>query len=201
VIIPSGPRSKVLALGSPGTYTVILYEKDRVFDTGIIVHPQSSLSIIATDDKEYGTNPINYQFDAQLGDHKYPAERAPLGGPYLNLSAEQFPAMGPDGFHLQLEGGSTGSSYDRIALEVKVSDPVSPPSAPIPSAGNPTNYISSLDATVASVLFFESGFDTPPKQQRQYQTSFSIQTTRYISWELNLSYPAHNSERRIVIGL
>ena len=38
--------------------------------------------------------------------------------------------------------------------------------------------------------FYERGNNNVPKKQRDYKTQFSKSTSRYISWELNLSHPA-----------
>ncbi len=53
----------------------------------------------------------------------------------------------------------------------------------------PSGYIQSVDATVASVLFYESGTARVVKEQRRYQTQFSRATTRYLHWEMNLNFP------------
>lgn len=53
-----------------------------------------------------------------------------------------------------------------------------------PAAGIP-----SLQATVTSVKFFESGIDAVPEAQRVYTTRFPRSTTRLVWWETNLAYP------------
>lgn len=53
-----------------------------------------------------------------------------------------------------------------------------------PAAGIP-----SLQATVTSVKFFESGIDAVPAEQRVYTTRFPRSTTRLVWWETNLAYP------------
>jgi hypothetical protein len=50
--------------------------------------------------------------------------------------------------------------------------------------------IPSLRATVDSVRFFESGYDSPPLDQRRYATTFARRSARYIFVELRLSHPA-----------
>jgi len=47
-----------------------------------------------------------------------------------------------------------------------------------------------LKAKVIALNFFESGFNTPNKDQRGYSTQFMKTNSRYINWELNLEFPA-----------
>lgn len=53
----------------------------------------------------------------------------------------------------------------------------------------PTSGIPSLQATVDSVRFFESGIDAVPTEQRIYATQFLRSATRFVWWELSLVYP------------
>jgi hypothetical protein len=53
-----------------------------------------------------------------------------------------------------------------------------------------------------SVKFFESGFTSPPREQRQYTTQFPKSTTRYVSFEVgakNLLYRNRN-QRPLIFG-
>jgi hypothetical protein len=52
----------------------------------------------------------------------------------------------------------------------------------------PSGYVDQIDGVVTSLNFFETPAGTMPKEQRRYRKIFS-RTSRYISWELNLSYP------------
>ena len=51
------------------------------------------------------------------------------------------------------------------------------------------NYIKSLHANITDMRFFESGYDAPPRDRRQYEMRFPWSTSRYINWELNLAHP------------
>jgi hypothetical protein len=78
-----------------------------------------------------------------------------------------------------------------------------PPAAPVDSLMNrffrPGSAVATPsgipipNAKVDSVRFFESGFDTLPKNRRNYQSRFPLRSIRYVNWELNLVYPAVNS--------
>jgi hypothetical protein len=59
--------------------------------------------------------------------------------------------------------------------------------------------IPSLNARVTELLLFESAYDPPPADQRVYAQRFASDTTRYISWELNLEHPAPGQPRDFVI--
>jgi hypothetical protein len=63
----------------------------------------------------------------------------------------------------------------------------------------PAGYIQSLNATVTSVKFFESGSDLPARDQRRYASQFRIGPTRYINWELNLAMPTRTSRADFTI--
>ena len=59
-----------------------------------------------------------------------------------------------------------------------------------------TTYdIPSLSATVTKLRFFESGYDLPAYEDREYKTRFPKSSSRYINWELNLKHPL--PERRL----
>jgi formylglycine-generating enzyme required for sulfatase activity len=60
-----------------------------------------------------------------------------------------------------------------------------------------TNRIPSLNATVVGLRFFESGKETIALKFRSYQTRFRSSRTRYLNWELELSYPAVTALGRI----
>jgi tetratricopeptide (TPR) repeat protein len=51
-------------------------------------------------------------------------------------------------------------------------------------------YIPSINANLNEVKFFESPYNPPPKEQRQYRMGFDARTARYINWELNLTHNA-----------
>lgn len=55
--------------------------------------------------------------------------------------------------------------------------------------------IESIQATVTSLKFFESGNTPPPKGQRSYATSFPKPFTRYVNWELGLEHPAPGDKK------
>lgn len=61
----------------------------------------------------------------------------------------------------------------------------------------PTNYISSLDATVTDLRFFESGYDQP--QYNEYYSSFARNETRYINWEIRTVHPPADEDRQVEI--
>lgn len=48
----------------------------------------------------------------------------------------------------------------------------------------------SLNATVTDFKFFESGDDLPPAGERQFATFFPKDTTRFINYQLSITYPA-----------
>ncbi|MDZ4164049.1 MAG: caspase domain-containing protein [Smithellaceae bacterium] len=56
-----------------------------------------------------------------------------------------------------------------------------------------------LNAQVTEVKFFESGYETPPKDQRVYRGGFSRTGTRYVQWELNLVHPAQGVKKDFTI--
>ncbi len=51
------------------------------------------------------------------------------------------------------------------------------------------HFISSLNATVTGLRFYEGGDGKVPYKQRDYRTEFSKSSTRYVCWELGLEYP------------
>lgn len=53
--------------------------------------------------------------------------------------------------------------------------------------------------TVESLNFFEMTNEPIPKEDRVYQTVFSKEDTRYINWELTLTFPMLSKKRRIKI--
>ncbi len=53
---------------------------------------------------------------------------------------------------------------------------------------SPPLKLSDINGKVSSLLFFESGYGTPPKDQRIYTEEFNESETRYIMWELNLEH-------------
>ncbi len=62
-------------------------------------------------------------------------------------------------------------------------------------AGQPEPFIPSLNATVESLVFYESDKGFPPKKDRTYNTVFIQSQARFINWELNIKYP--NPGKRI----
>ncbi|MGO8813156.1 MAG: PEGA domain-containing protein [Terriglobia bacterium] len=54
-------------------------------------------------------------------------------------------------------------------------------------------------ASLKAIRFFESGFTPPPIGQRTYQAQFDHRTSRYISWELDLTCPAPGSRFNFTI--
>ena len=73
--------------------------------------------------------------------------------------------------------------------------PVPPPTAtptPIPPSATQnqaTWYISEIQADIESLKFYETAKGGTEKSDRKYQYLFDGSTARYISWELNLTYP------------
>ena len=51
------------------------------------------------------------------------------------------------------------------------------------------HFISSLNATVTGLRFYESGHGKVPYKQRAYRTEFPKSSTRYVYGELRLEYP------------
>jgi serine/threonine protein kinase len=88
----------------------------------------------------------------------------------------------------------------QIVTRVVTSAPAVPTTTPVPAATStvlpptPTLVavwdIPSLQATVTELRFFESSYDMPPRDARQYGTRFAQSEARYIDYELNLEFPA-----------
>jgi serine/threonine protein kinase len=79
------------------------------------------------------------------------------------------------------------------ATLVRTDTPMPPPVSPTPPPAQPsapTWTIPSIPANVASLLLFESDYNMPARDQRQYATRFAGSETRYINYELNLEFPA-----------
>jgi len=51
------------------------------------------------------------------------------------------------------------------------------------------HFISSLNATVTALRFYEGGDNNVPYKQRDYRTEFLKSSTRYVWWEVTLEYP------------
>ena len=93
----------------------------------------------------------------------------------------------------------TNSPYDEgwSAWSPQLTDTPSPAStpAPAPTLISSTPMPSRPDYDVAEMvyvsdlLFFESGYDTPPYEERLYATRLAEDSTRYVNWELNIDYP------------
>lgn len=62
-----------------------------------------------------------------------------------------------------------------------------------------TRYIKSLDATVTRQKFYESGFTAPKAHERVYSKYFTASQSRYICWELNLSFPKAKKDKKFSI--
>ena len=73
--------------------------------------------------------------------------------------------------------------------------PVPPPTAtptPIPPSttqNQATWYISEIQADIKSLKFYESDQGGTKRSDRKYQYLFDGSTARYISWQIDLSYP------------
>jgi hypothetical protein len=88
------------------------------------------------------------------------------------------------------------SSAQQSVAETQVPINSSPINQPTPiSTMSAIEFTNSIDKYVQSLKFFESGMGTPPMDQRTYVTSFAQSTTRYINWELLLSYPPYRGQR------
>ncbi len=62
-----------------------------------------------------------------------------------------------------------------------------------------TQYISSLNARVTGLRFFEGDVKGPPYGQREYSTVFSKSSARYIYWEMTLAFPKANRKSSFTI--
>lgn len=58
-----------------------------------------------------------------------------------------------------------------------------------------SGYISAIEANITTLRFFETGWELPEYGKRQYLDTFRRGSTRFISWELNMTHPKHS--RRI----
>ncbi|MBP7341892.1 MAG: caspase domain-containing protein [Smithellaceae bacterium] len=72
-------------------------------------------------------------------------------------------------------------------------------SLPKPDPAGGARHIASMNAKVTAVKLFESPYTAPPKEQRSYRTSFSRTNTRYVVWELNLSFPAQGQRKDFAV--
>jgi WD40 repeat protein len=61
--------------------------------------------------------------------------------------------------------------------------------APTPTRLPATWYLTSLKAQVISLKFFEMGSDAPPVSERLYKDRFKASETRFIAYQLNLTFP------------
>jgi len=61
-------------------------------------------------------------------------------------------------------------------------------SVQIPVLLGPAKSFSAYKPELDHMFFFESGRDTPAKDQRTYQNSFVSATTRFINWELRFNF-------------
>ena len=86
----------------------------------------------------------------------------------------------------------TATTYEEDPTQIRFDNLVvrEPSTATDLASVQPTGYIPSLDAQVTDLLFFESGYDAPPADERVYASSFGKATSRYINWELHLDHPA-----------
>ncbi len=77
------------------------------------------------------------------------------------------------------------------------STPPSRPTSVEPPADTSTvlvERVPSINATVVGLRFFETPVSDTPVDDRVYKSSFDKDTTRYVSWEFTLAYPAHRTE-------
>ncbi|GAG21237.1 unnamed protein product, partial [marine sediment metagenome] len=56
-------------------------------------------------------------------------------------------------------------------------------------------HLTSINADVVELKFFEAGSDAPPLSEREYDNSFESSEIRYIYWELDLAGP--RSDKRL----
>lgn len=68
-------------------------------------------------------------------------------------------------------------------------------SIPKGSSQATTGYISAIEANITKLRFFETGWELPAFDKRQYKETFHRGSTRFVSWELNMTHPKHS--RRI----
>jgi hypothetical protein len=71
--------------------------------------------------------------------------------------------------------------------------PRATPSAPAPAAAD------GLNATAPGVRFFEGPKTAPPLAQRQFRDRFATESTRYISWSVQLTYPRRTARTEFAI--
>jgi hypothetical protein len=97
-----------------------------------------------------------------------------------------------DNLYQQLTGNSFFSDNSNIPpTEIIFSIPATnipyiPTETPTYS---PVNFLSSINAKIVSVKFFETSKDVLPLSERVYSTSFKQETTRFINWQLELELP------------
>jgi hypothetical protein len=69
---------------------------------------------------------------------------------------------------------------------------------PLPASVLAEN-IASLNARIVGLRFFESPIDGVARDQRVYDLSFPHSTTRFLSWELTLAFPAPGRQTDVLI--
>jgi hypothetical protein len=96
-------------------------------------------------------------------------------------------------FHADGRGSDAGGSFQPGVYRVELSiagQPVASGTFEVYDGDAPPSmYVQAIDAKVTAVRFFESGFDSPPPEQRVYRDRFPRSGTRYIDWELMLTFP------------
>lgn len=89
----------------------------------------------------------------------------------------------------ELPGQTGWCKASELALNVSLSSlaVAAGPPTPVPDW---LGRIPRLQATVTSLRFYESGMGGTPLEQRKYSNRFSGATTRFVNYEVSLSYPA-----------
>ncbi|HET7840577.1 MAG TPA: PEGA domain-containing protein [Terriglobia bacterium] len=87
---------------------------------------------------------------------------------------------------VSVDAGETQAIYVTLVQKPQGSTPSQPGGSP-----NPPTTLQMLPVTAVTgsdLRFFESPYEGTPVAQRQYTARFPVQTTRYVNWEIHLSY-------------
>lgn len=91
-------------------------------------------------------------------------------------------------------GMGSDSEDDPADPPVRATDDDDGSAAAVPAGGG-----TGLDARVQSLRFYESGYGQTPQADRDYQSSFRAEETRYVNVELTLSYPRTTSASHFTV--
>jgi len=91
-----------------------------------------------------------------------------------------------------------GVSHASVGFRlVREGGPAAGVAKPPDAIGTVTNRIPSLSAKALGLRFFESGKGATALDAREYRTRFRSSRTRFVNWEIELSYPAVSVPGRI----